>query len=233
MRHFMQGRPGIKSHLFRCQIQNAGTVHRRIDKHGQSPEDNDSRDGNSSFMWFAFYHRFSSQYGCRTANGTTRRGQQSQIPVHLHQPSDKQADKNRSRHDYRIDQDGRKPDCDHTLECQPETIQHDTGTQHLFRTEQYSRHPCLRQMVTQAVRIYHTQYDTDNQRAERKVLDKRKFRYIESRTREESYQQNTMKYVTPFFAKHNQLSLKSITFITGGKSKAFSRYPFLICFYRA
>ena len=52
----------------------------------------------------------------------------------------------------------------HAQKFQPETIQHNTGTQYLLRTKQNTGHPCLRQMIAQTVRIYHSQQNTDDQR---------------------------------------------------------------------
>ena len=166
MRHLVQGRSGIKPHLFRCQVQYACTVHGRIDKHRQSAENNDCRNGHRCFMRLAFHDRLGSQYGSSPTDRATGGCQQSEIFIHFQQTPDKQTYEYGSRHYNRIDQDGRKPDLGHALECQPETIQHDTGTQYLLRTKQNTGHPCLRQMVAQTVRIYHSQQDTDDQRTE-------------------------------------------------------------------
>jgi hypothetical protein len=98
-------------------------------------------------MRLTFHDRLSSQYGSSSTDRTTGGCQQSEIPIHLQQTPYKQTYKDGSRHYNRIDQYGRKPDLDHALKCQPETIQHDTGTQYLLRTKQNTGHPCLRQMV--------------------------------------------------------------------------------------
>ena len=88
MRHLVQGRSGIKPHLFRCQVQYACTVHGRIDKHRQSAENNDCRNSHRCFMRLAFHDRLGSQYGSSPTDRATGGCQQSEIFIHFQQTPD-------------------------------------------------------------------------------------------------------------------------------------------------
>ena len=89
------------------------------------------------------------------------------------------AQQQRSGHDDEVGRDGRKADGHDLLERELEAIEDYAGAQDLFGAELDARHPCLGQLVAQAVGVEHSQDDADNQRAERELLHEVEFCDVE------------------------------------------------------
>lgn len=117
-------------------------------------------------MAFALDNRFGTEYGSRTTDGTTGRGNQGGVFVDLHQLAQEDAQEDGSANDDAVYHDGGETYGGHFGQRQAETVEHDTGTENLLGTELDARYPRFRQAVAKAVGIEHTQNDADNQWAE-------------------------------------------------------------------
>ena len=201
VRHLMDCRSGEDSHLVCRQLEHSCPIKDRIEEHRQRTENNHRRHSHSRLIRLRTNSSVHAQNRCRTADSTPAGCQQGNTPVHPQQLPQHDAQQNRPGDNHRIDDDSRKTYCRHILECKPESIKNDSETQHTLSTESYTRHPGLRKIVAETVRIEHTQYDSHNHRAQRESLHPIHVADVESCTGEQSNQQYTMQHTAPLFCQ--------------------------------
>lgn len=201
--HLVQRRSRIESHLFGRQVESARAPQSRVEEHGEGAEDDDRRHRHGGLVRLGLDDGFGAQHGGGAANGASGRRQQGQVPVHLQQASEQDAQQQGADHDDRIDRDGRKTDGDHALEGQAESVEHDAGPQQLLGAEADARNPGFGQAVAQAVRIEHAEQNAHDQGAERQLLHERDVGQIEGRAGEEGDEQHAVQHVAFRFAEHH------------------------------
>jgi hypothetical protein len=215
--HFMDGASGEDAHLRGGQIEDAGSEEDGVEEHGERAEDDYRCHRDRCFVGFGLDGSIDTHHRRCAAYCAATRREQGDGAVHLQQFAQRDAQENGESYDDGVDDDGGQSHRDDVLKAEFETIEDDAEAQDALSGEGDARHPCVGELVAQAVGINHSEDDTHHERTEGKCFHPLHVADVKCGTGEECHEEHAVEHAAVFFRNFHIL--------------VFSRYFFTLCKY--